>query len=197
MKKLLLTSLLLTISYTIFAQSKSQLGVRMGLNNAKVLNSGLDNKSGLYTGLFLAVRLTDSYTMQPEIIYSNQGGKASYRNGEDLNINYVSIALANKFFVSKNQGFHFILGPSLDINFDDNFINLINDNGANLEITPIDLAVFGGIGYEFDFGLALELRYKQGLIDLDFNDSGEYGGNAEENQLNRVFQIGLAYKFNM
>ena len=197
MKKLLLTSILLTISYTMFGQSKSQLGVRMGLNNAKVLNSGLDNKSGLYTGLFLAVRFTDSYTMQPEIIYSNQGGTASYRNGEDLNINYVSIALANKFFVSKNQGFHFILGPSLDINFDDNFINLINDNGDNLEITPIDLAVFGGIGYEFDFGLALELRYKQGLIDLDFNDSGEYGGNAEENQLNRVFQIGLAYKFNM
>jgi hypothetical protein len=57
--------------------------------------------------------------------------------------------------------------------------------------------VFGGIGYEFDFGLALELRYKQGLIDLDFNDSGEYGGNTEENQLNRVFQIGLAYKFKM
>lgn len=197
MKKLLLTGLLLTISFTMFAQSKSQLGVRMGLNNAKVLNSGLDNKSGLYTGLFLAVRFTDGYTMQPEIIYSNQGGTASYRNGEDLNINYVSIALANKFFVSKNQGFHLILGPSLDINFDDNFINLINDNGDNLEITPIDLAVFGGIGYEFDFGLALELRYKQGLIDLDFNDSGEYGGNAEENQLNRVFQIGLAYKFKM
>ena len=197
MKKLLLTGLLLTISFTMFAQSKSQLGVRMGLNNAKVLNSGLDNKSGLYTGLFLAVRFTDGYTMQPEIIYSNQGGTASYRNGEDLNINYVSIALANKFFVSKNQGFHLILGPSLDINFDDNFINLINDNGDNLEITPIDLAVFGGIGYEFDFGLALELRYKQGLIDLDFNDSGEYGGNSEENQLNRVFQIGLAYKFNM
>ena len=181
MKKLLFTSFFLTISYVLVAQSKSQLGIRLGVNNAKILNSELDNKTGLYTGLFLAVRFSDSYTMQPEIVYSN----------------YVSIALANKFFVSKNQGFHFILGPSLDVNFDDNFINLINDNGENLEITPIDLAVFGGIGYEFDFGLALELRFKQGLIDLDFNDSGEYGGNSEENQLNRVFQIGLAYKFNM
>lgn len=197
MKKLLFTSLFITISYVLVAQSKSQLGIRLGVNNAKILNSELDNKTGLYTGLFLAVRFSDSYTMQPEIVYSNQGGNASFRNGEDLNINYVSIALANKFFVSKNQGFHFILGPSLDVNFDDNFINLINDNGENLEITPIDLAVFGGIGYEFDFGLALELRFKQGLIDLDFNDSGEYGGNSEENQLNRVFQIGLAYKFNM
>lgn len=197
MKKILFTGLFLIISATLIAQSRTQLGARLGLNSAKVLNSGLDTKSGLYAGLFLAVRFTDNYTMQPEIIYSNQGGNASYRNGEDININYVSIALANKFFVTKNQGFHFILGPSLDINFDDNFINLINDNGDNLEITPVDLAMFGGIGYEFDFGLALELRYKQGLIDLDFNDSEEYGGNSEENQLNRVVQIGLSYKFNM
>ncbi|MEZ4969026.1 MAG: porin family protein [Flavobacteriaceae bacterium] len=197
MKKLLFTGLFFIITASLAAQSKSQLGVRLGLNNARVLNSGLDTKSGLYTGLFLAVRFTDNYTMQPEIIYSNQGGNASYRNGEDININYVSIALANKFFVTKNQGFHFIIGPSLDINFDDNFINLINDNGDNLEITPIDLALFGGIGYEFDFGLGLELRYKQGLIDLDFNDSEEYGGHSEENQLNRVIQIGLSYKFNM
>lgn len=197
MKKLLFTGLFFIITASLAAQSKSQLGIRLGLNNARVLNSGLDTKSGLYTGLFLAVRFTDNYTMQPEIIYSNQGGNASYRNGEDININYVSIALANKFFVTKNQGFHFIIGPSLDINFDDNFINLINDNGDNLEITPIDLALFGGIGYEFDFGLGLELRYKQGLIDLDFNDSEEYGGHSEENQLNRVIQIGLSYKFNM
>ena len=161
MKKIFLLSLLLILSFTIFAQSKSQLGIRIGANNAKVLHSQLDSKTGLYAGLFLAVRLTDSYTLQPEIAYSNQGGKASIRNGENLNINYVSIGLANKFFVSPHQGFHFILGPSLDVNF------------------------------------ALELRFKQGLIDLDFNDSGEYGGNSEENQLNRVIQIGLAYKFNM
>tara|TARA_R110002049_G_scaffold68305_2_gene177085 strand:- start:6864 stop:7457 length:594 start_codon:yes stop_codon:yes gene_type:complete len=197
MKKLLLLSFFFTTSTFVFAQSKSQLGIRLGANNAKVLNSELDTKTGIYAGLFLAVRFTDNYTMQPEIAYSNQGGNASFRNGNDLNINYVSIGLANKFFVSKNQGFHFILGPSIDVNFDDNFINLINDNGDNLEITPIDIAVFGGIGYEFDFGLALEFRFKQGLIDLDFNDSGEYGGNSEENQLNRVIQIGLAYKFNM
>lgn len=197
MKNLIFLSLIFIISSNVFAQSKSQLGLRLGVNKASVINSELDRKTGLYAGLFLAVRFTDSYTMQPEIVYSNQGGKASFRNEEELNINYVSLGLANKFFISRNQGFHFVLGPSIDVNFDDNFINLINDNGDNLKITPIDIAVFGGIGYEFDFGLAMELRFKQGLIDLDFNDSGEYGGNLEENQLNRVVQIGLAYKFNM
>ncbi|HUH47334.1 MAG TPA: hypothetical protein VLZ54_09290, partial [Arenibacter sp.] len=77
------------------------------------------------------------------------------------------------------------------------FFNLINSKGGNLKITPIDAVVFVGAGYEFDFGLTVELRYKQGLIDLDFKDKGEYGSDTEENQLNNVVQIGLAYKFKM
>ena len=72
----------------------------------------------------------------------------------------------------------------------------MNANGDNLEVTPIDFSLFGGIGYEFDFGLALELRYKQGLLDLDFNDDGDYGDDIEKNQLNRVIQIGALYKLN-
>lgn len=101
MKKLLLASLLFTIAYTMAAQSKSQLGIRLGLNNAKILNSGLDNKPGLYTGLFLAVRFTENYTMQPEIVYSNQGGNASYRNGEDININYEPLPSPINFLLVK------------------------------------------------------------------------------------------------
>jgi hypothetical protein len=197
MKNILFTVVFLFLSLSIFAQNKSSLGIKMGINNSKVLNSGLDNKLAWHAGVFLAIPLTDAYTMQPEILYSNQGGKANFRNNENININYISVGLANKFFVNKNQGFHFILGPSLDVNYDDNFINLLNDNGDSLKITPIDIAIFGGIGYEFDFGLAMELRFKQGLIDIDFDDDGAYGSNTEENQLNRVLQIGLAYKFKM
>src|SRR5690606_37173244 len=118
-------------------------------------------------------------------------GKANFGSNKNLDINYISLGLGNKIFVGKNQGFHFIVGPGLDFNCDDNFFNLINSKGGNLKITPIDAVVFVGVGYEFDSGLTLELRYKQGLIDLDFKDIGEHGSNIEENQLNNVVQIGL------
>src|SRR5690606_17338803 len=197
MKQILLSTLFLIASLSAFGQSKTSLGIKAGINNSRIQNSGLDNKVSLYAGMFLAVRFTDTYTFQPEIVYSNQGGQANFGSNKNLDINYISLGLANKFFVGKNQGFHFIVGPGLDFNFDDNFFNLINSKGGNLKITPIDAVVFVGVGYEFDFGLTLELRYKQGLIDLDFKDKGEYGSNIEENQLNNVVQIGLAYKFKM
>lgn len=197
MKKILFSAVFLIVSLNSFGQSKTGLGIKLGINNSSIQNSGLDNKVGLYAGMFLGVRFTDLYTFQPEVVYSNQGGQANFGSDKNLNINYISLGLANKFFVAKNQGFHFIVGPGLDFNFDDNFFNLINSKGGNLKITPIDAVVFVGVGYEFDFGLTLELRYKQGLIDLDFKDKGEYGSNIEENQLNNVVQIGLAYKFKM
>lgn len=197
MKKTLLTVAFLIVSLQAFAQVKANLGIRAGINNARIDNAPFDHKTALYGGLFLALRLSDHYTLQPELIYSDQGGKARLGSTENIDINYISISLANKFFVGKNQGFHFILGPGLDFNFDDNLFDLINGKGENLKITPVDLTISGGVGYEFDFGLALELRYKQGLIDLDFKDKGEYGSDIEKNQLNSVVQIGLAYKFKM
>jgi len=197
MGKTLFFTIFLIFSLNAFGQGKTGFGIKMGINNSRIQNSGLDNKVGLYAGMFLAVRFTDAYTLQPELLYSNQGGKANFGSNKNLNINYISIAIANKFFVGKNNGFHFILGPELDFNFEDNFFNLINSTGGNLKITPIDAVVFVGVGYEFNFGLTLELRYKQGLIDLDFKDKGEYGSNTEANQLNNVVQIGLAYKFKM
>lgn len=197
MKKSLVCTIFLFMSLHAFTQSKASLGIRAGINNARIDNAPLDHKTALYGGLFLAVRLSEHYTLQPELIYSNQGGKARLGSSNTIDINYISLALANKFFVGKNQGFHFILGPGIDFNYDDNFFNLINSSGANLKITPIDFVFFAGVGYQFDFGLAFELRYKQGLIDLDFKDKGEYGSSIEKNQLNSVVQIGLAYKFKM
>src|SRR5690554_5925481 len=181
MGKTLFFTIFLIFSLNAFGQGKTGFGIKMGINNSRIQNSGLDNKVGLYAGMFLAVRFTDAYTLQPELLYSNQGGKANFGSNKNLNINYISIAIANKFFVGKNNGFHFILGPELDFNFEDNFFNLINSTGGNLKITPIDAVVFVGVGYEFNFGLTLELRYKQGLIDLDFKDKGEYGSNIEAN----------------
>ena len=195
MKTKLLILFLIVSSTTVFSQEKTKMALRMGLNSSKVLNSNLHSKYAPYAGVALAIQFNDTYALQPEITYSKQGGKSEIPELDDIDINYLSISVANKIFTEGGH-FHFILGPSIDFNFNDNFINLINSDGDNFEVTPIDLAVFGGIGIEFDFGLALELRYKQGLIDLDFNDDGQYGNNNENNQLNRVIQIGALYKLN-
>lgn len=60
----------------------------------------------------------------------------------------------------------------------------------------MDVALFVGAGYEFNFGLMLEARYKNGLINVDlFGDEIDNNIDQGGNVLNYVFQIGAAYKF--
>lgn len=195
MKKVLVVLLFLVFSISSFSQSKVRPGIRLGFNSANISNTNLEDKIGLNGAIFADIRFGKFYALQPEIAFSSQGGESSF-NGGDLNINYISIALANKFYVVPKAGLHFIVGPSIDLDFDNNFINIVNDTDDS-DVTPIDLALFFGIGYEFPFGLTIEARYKQGLINIDlfddfFYDSDDSNGNPS---LNNVFQVGLAYKF--
>ena len=198
MNRIILLSILFLFSGIIYAQTKIRPGIRLGFNSANISNTTLDNKIGLNAAVFADFRFSRFYALQPEIMYSRQGGKSNIRTNEDLDIDYLSVGVVNKFFVAPNQGLHLILGPSLDFDFENNLINVINDSNDS-DITPFDLSFFFGIGYEFDFGLILEARYKQGLLDIDLFDedfeSEFYSG--EGNTLNNVFQFGVAYKFDL
>ena len=191
--QLLFALMVLGLSGTAVAQTRP--GIKLGLNNSNISNTTLDTKSGIYVGAFVDIPFSDYYSLQPELLYSNQGGKSNSDQYGDVNINYISIGLPNKFFVSPNSGIHFIVGLGVDINFENNFVNLTNFNGDD-EISPVDVSVFGGIGYEFDFGLILEARYKQGTISVDFFGEDDLYEEAGSN-LNGVFQIGAGYKFKL
>jgi len=187
--------LVLVLSFLSFSQAQVRPGVKLGLNSSNISNTKLDSKSGVYIGAFVKIPITEYYTLQPELLYSNQGGKSNSDEYGDVNINYLSIGIPNKFYVSPKSGFHFILGLGLDINLKNNFVSLTNFDIDN-EISPVDVVVMGGIGYEFDFGLALEARYKQGTISIDFFGEDNLYEEAGSN-LNGVFQIGASYKFKL
>jgi opacity protein-like surface antigen len=196
MRKLIFLLFFLALNYSINAQVKARPGLKSGWNISKISNPDLDYKTGIYAGAFLHLQFSDIYTMQIELMYSPQGGKANTIGENDLKFDYIVLSMANKLFVSKNMGFHFIVGPSLDLNLDGNRLEyddgewIWNDNGQTL----FDLALFAGIGYEFNFGLMLEIRYKQGFLDI-----ADYANNLDvdlsDKRLNSMFQIGAAYKF--
>ncbi|SHI61320.1 porin family protein [Pseudozobellia thermophila] len=192
----ILLFLTLLCSTSSFSQNKASFGFRAGLNSSKITNTSLHSKQGIYAGALIDVRFTERYALQPELVYSNQGGRSKGNSDNDLRINYITVGVANKVFVDDHHRFHLIFGPSLDFNFDDNFVNLVNDTGTS-KATFFDLALFGGLGYEFDSGLIIEGRFKQGLINVDlFNE--DFNSEFYDNKgatLNALFQFGLAYKF--
>ena len=206
MKKLIFVLAGVLFTTTIFSQVKVRPGVKLGANFANLSN--IDNnkaKMGLNAGLFVNVHLTSFYELQVETSYSNQGTTFKYSNfydsddsfytnnqEVDLDLEYVDISIANKFFPVSNSGFHIIVGPALDI--------LVSDNDYNNYI-PIDLSIFGGVGYEFPYGLSVEVRYKQGLVDVrdNYYDYYYYDDNNyyDNSVLNGVIQLGVAYKFKL
>ena len=195
MSKASFSFLVLFLSLLSISQAQVRPGIKLGLNSSNISKTRLDAKTGLYVGAFVKIPISEYYSLQPEILYSNQGGKSNSNEYGDVDINYLSIGIPNKFYVSPNNGFHFMLGLGLDINLKNNFVGLTNFDIDN-EISPVDVVAMGGIGFEFDFGLALEARYKQGTISVDFLGEDNLYEEAGSN-LNGVFQIGASYKFKL
>ena len=203
MKKIFLF-LCLVLTATMYSQVKVRPGAKLGLNLANLTNSyQSSNKIGVNGGLFVNVHLSKFYELQVETTYSEQGAKFKFQNyntsdpfsppynEQDLNLDYISLSIANKLFPVKNNGFNLIVGPSIDI--------LVSDKDYSSYYLPIDFSLFAGIGYELPFGLGLEIRYKHGLLDVrDSYNSNYYEGDDYydgNNVLNRVIQIGATYKF--
>jgi hypothetical protein len=212
MKKLFLAIACIAISIPTFSQVKVRPGFRMGLNASTITNNyDSDRVLGFNGAMFVNIHLASFYELQPEFTYSNQGYKGERYSDyidpydpvvnfstQDVHINYIGLAITNKFFFVPNLGLHLIVGPSLEVNVSDN---------SYYDITPVDLSLFGGIGYEFPMGLGMEVRFKQGIVDVregyydfyyddyDYNyDDQYYNGN---NKLNSVFQFNVYYKFGM
>ena len=165
-------------------------GLRIGANYANLSNTNMDSKTGLYIGAILNIQYSSFYALQPELFYSNQGAESRFYEDEDVNIDYLSIGMSNKFYVMRDARFHLLVGLSLDFNLDYSFISLAN-NGWDSNTFFIDIAFYGGLGYQFDFGLALEARYKHGTIGV-FTDEFFDENNSH---MNSLFQFGMAYKF--
>ncbi|GAA3593098.1 outer membrane beta-barrel protein [Flavivirga amylovorans] len=192
MKKSLLTWTLIAVSAIAFSQITIKPGVRAGANFSNFTNTDLDSKTDLYIGALAEIKFVSFYALQPEINYSRQGGKAIVSGSDDLEIQYLGIALANKFYPSKAIGLHAIVGPAINIKVSDNFENNFNDDAEGF-----DFLFFGGLGFDFPFGLGIEARYNIGIVDIFGSNVNNTNGNnnVDDLILNKVFQIGAIYKF--
>lgn len=200
MKKIIVVAFVLLIG--IFS-SKAQVTIRPGLRGGLGLsNLGAhgDFKPDFYIGAFGQLKLTKSYSLQPELTYSRQGANNweqtqvyfdndTYESYEintykDVNIDYLSVAMINKF--SFKTGFQLQFGPTLDF--------IVNTNLPYSE-NDVDLGWVSGVGYKLPSGLLIEARFKANFMDnYDSIDDGYY---YDENQYSPsiTFQLGVSYAF--
>jgi len=187
-----------------FSQLNAQVtfkpGIRGGLNLSSITQSRGDFKPDFYLGGLGEIKLTKRYALQPEIIYSRQGANKitteyyDYNTGyyvdnqKDVELNYISLAVINKFYIV--EGFHALVGPTLDFLIDDNLV---------YRETDVDLGINLGFGYTTPSGFTFEARFKKGIVDV--LESEYYQSGSDElfgdYNTNILFQFGVSYAFDL
>src|ERR1700756_44230 len=110
MKKTILSLSLIVLTVTA-ANAQVQFGLKAGLNissyngtNASLLGPGKEGKPGFNGGGLVNIGLSKSFSLQPEVVFSEEGSRAdvgSSAGGAEFDINYINIPLLLKYAITK------------------------------------------------------------------------------------------------
>lgn len=192
------TFLLIIITFFSLTKTQAQVTFRPGLRGGLGLsNLGFhgDFKPDYYIGALGQINLTKRYTLQPEITYTRQGANNLERyyydesNNRksfytDVNIDYVSLAMINKF--SFNTGLQIQFGPTIDF---------IVNTTLPYSDSDVDLGFVTGVGYKLPSGLLIEARFKADIIDNYGGYDDAYNSDESSYSPSVTFQVGVSYTF--
>lgn len=172
-------------------------------------NTSISSKLGAYAGFFIFHRFhNSSFAVQPEVSYAMYGGDFNYSDIEELDytlsFNYQYFNLGVLMKVYPTGGFFFSLGPQVGINIANSNLSYVSNMpelGPDLQIEQslkevlkgkTDFSIMAGFGYDFEFGLVLEARYKLGLADVIETQSNGFNF-IENDNFSRGFQFTIGY----
>ncbi|MGV3528766.1 MAG: porin family protein [Flavisolibacter sp.] len=174
---------LITFSLAAAQAQMSGIGVKAGLNLSSITNR--DMKPGYHVGFLAHLRMGQSWALQPEVVYSNQGAKYDLSNGEThtLNLNYINIPFL--FQYNATPSLRLQTGPQVG------FMTSVHDKVGSTETYFFDKNDFKdtdfswsiGASYVGRGGIGVDARYNIGLSDIN-----EGGGATIKNN---VAQIGV------
>ena len=186
MKTILTVVSLLSLTLLAKAQSAdTHFGLKAGLNISSLdVKDGVDfdSKAGVYIGGLAHVHLSPHFGVQPEIVYSQQGGK----DGNDKwNINYINIPVLFQYMTG--GGLRLQTGPQLGFAVSSKIKSGDIEQNINDDVKTVDVSWSLGASYLFPEAIGIDARYNIGLTNVNDAETPEVR--------NRVFQVGLFYQF--
>jgi hypothetical protein len=187
MKRILCAlSAVVLIAGAVTAQ-QTHFGLKGGVNFSSVAVNGGDDyegKTGVHLGGLAHIHISRHFAIQPELVYSMQGGQDESENMK-LKLNYVNIPLLAQYMT--NEGFRLQTGPQLGIlaSAKSKFGDVEYDSDD--DVSTVDFSWLFGASYLFPSGFGLDARYNLGISNISDDESFE--------ARNRVFQLGVFYQF--
>ncbi|KFF05038.1 porin family protein [Flavobacterium reichenbachii] len=191
MKKIILCAIAI-MAFGFANAQKTRFGVKGGLNISTI--GGDDHANalvGFQLGGFAEINVWKKLYIQPELLYSAQGGKFDAYNGQrdyNVNLNYINIPVVAKYYITKQ--FTVEAGPQLGL--------LVSSKSPYDEKT-VDVGFNLGAGYNFTNNFSVGIRYTIGLTSAygygnDYYDDYDYG-YYDNRYTNNVLALTAAYKF--
>lgn len=170
-------------------------GLKGGLNFASFggdLSDETDGITSIYVGGLADFAFSDKFSVQPELLFSRQGASVDFFGlSLDIDLSYINLPIMAKYKITDNISAS--VGPQIGILLAAELQGNDVIDGYNC----VDFSANIGGAYELDTGLFFEARYSLGLSDIsnedNVDDDDEPTVNAHVN--NRVFQIGVGYRF--
>ncbi|MDP9961267.1 porin family protein [Chryseobacterium lathyri] len=229
MKKILLVG---AIQFAFFLNAQStndfqkrsiSYGVKGGLNVSDatdqsftdgVVDINQKSRIGFNAGAFVNIPISKSFSIQPELLFSQYGYKTTFFSnnmGNDYDpllgslessgidcINYIVLPIMAQYNIIPK--FYVETGLELGFNIMSKvrYYNNTDFSGNKTEFNNKDFrntfnfGVGAGAGYYFTNNIGITARYILGLTDIEKNASNLPNKSTIKN---KVFQVGLAYKF--
>lgn len=166
--------------------SKSNGGIKGGYTLAAVSFDGeseTEQRHGFHIGFYGESFISESFSIQPELLYSQQGYTLTNSNGTfTQKLDYINLPIMLKAYPSKN--FFLGAGPQigLAISHKEEYDGLFSGS-QEYDPNNFDWGLNFGGGLKFDSGINLGVRYHLGLGDL-YDE-----GKAQ----NRVLQFSIGF----
>lgn len=185
MKKIFCITAFIMLSFFVVTAQETHFGIKAGVNVSNVdIQNGDDfaSKAGLHLGGLAHIHITRHFALQPELVYSMQGGKDG---NEKLKLNYINVPVLAQYMT--NEGFRLQTGPQLG------FLTTAKSKIDKVEVdrkddlNSFDFSWVFGAGYLFPSGFGIDARYNLGISNISDDN------NFEAKQ--GVFQFGLFYQF--
>lgn len=179
LKTILAFVLLTSVSQVTFAQtadsSKLKFGIKGGVNFSNLYTDNVEDNNvltGFNAGLFARLPITQTFAIQPELLYTTKGAELEYNNAfvngtSTFKLNYLELPVLLVVNVSENFSIHG--GPYLAYLIDGQATNNsqgtlfdVENNLDNDDYNKFDSGVSFGIGYDTD-KIGFGVRYNYGL----------------------------------
>lgn len=195
MKKIIMAMAILAISTGVNAQIT--FGVKGGVTAANFqgkgsfegisVNETSGTKIGFYAGALAEIGVSESFFVQPEVLFSMLGGADKEDKDNKLDLAYITVPVLAKY---KMEGLSIYLGPQIGYLVSANAKDDEDTEDVKDQFKSTDFSAVVGVGYTLESGLGFDARYQLGLSSVAKESIGNF------TQKNNAFSVGIHFMFN-